>query len=82
MYVHLGSGYGNGADVNIGGSSGSKYFSVYLTGLDDSSVGNAVTTSASAAAASSTPSHTTTAKPSVVTVGGKYLIFMVAEPWY
>lgn len=68
----------NGANTsNIGGSAGSKYLSVYLTGLDDSSVANADTTTA-ASSASSTPSSTTTAKPSVVTVGGRYLTILNA----
>jgi hypothetical protein len=61
---------------HIGGSSGSKYLSVYLTGLD-SSVASADTTT-SASSASNTPSSTSTAKPSVVTVGGRYLTVLNA----
>ena len=57
-----------------GGSAGSKYLSVYLTGLDDTAVASADHTT-SASSAGKTPSSTSTAKPSVVTVGGKHLIF-------
>ena len=80
MYVHfwIGKSPLNGANAShIGGSAGSKYLSVYLTGLDDSSVADADTTT-SASPASSTPSSTTTAKPSVVTVGGRYLTVLNA----
>jgi hypothetical protein len=70
VYVRLAFDPGCKAKLTwfVGGSSGSEYLSVYLTGLQDSSVASP------SSSVSSNPSSTSSAKPSVVvTVTGNHL---------